>query len=225
MRVCSILGWIGLALAMAACAPNPMGQNTTYLDRYAEQNPSPTSILECHGFSCSETSRANLSDESWHRVASTFVPRAKNAQSERRQISHAVALMELLVGQQTGTAVHQWTHRDKDILPNLSDPTQLDCIDEAVNTWTYLTLMEHRGLFRFHHVAQLSAAGAPIEPRNTAVVQEIGGGYFAIDPSLVDVGVPPPVIPLDSWLEHWPPDLPPNEPPVQLSARKSANRT
>jgi hypothetical protein len=70
-------------------------------------------------------------------------------------------------------------HRDKDILPNLGDPTQLDCIDEAVNTWTYLTLMERSGLLHFHRVAKLPHAGSLIDPRNTAVLQEIGGQYFA----------------------------------------------
>jgi hypothetical protein len=55
-----------------------------------------------------------------------------------------------LSGDRPGTAAHQGTHRDKDILPpNLGDPTQLDCIDEAVNTWTYLTLMERSGLLHF----------------------------------------------------------------------------
>ena len=127
-------------------------------------------------------------------------------------------MIQLLVGQQTGTAAHQWSHRDKDILPNFEgDPTQLDCIDEAVNTWTYLTLMERDGLLHFHRVAKLSHAFDLNGPRNTAVLQEIGGQYFAIDPSLVDVGVPPPIIPLESWLTHWPPDLPPSEAPVRLS--------
>ena len=132
-------------------------------------------------------------------------------------IACRVALIQLLVGQQTGTAAHQWSHRDKDILPNFEgDPTQLDCIDEAVNTWTYLTLMERGGLLHFHRVAKLSHAGTPIDPRNTAVLQEIGGQYFAIDPALVDVGMPPPIIPLDSWIAHWPPDLPASEAPVRL---------
>ncbi len=219
MRVHVVPLLIGMMLGMSACAQNSLNLNTTFLDRYADQDPTTASILECHGFSCSQTSRASLSRESWRRIAARFVPRAKDAQSERRQIAHAVALMQLLVGQQTGTAVHQWTHRDKDILPNLSDPTQLDCIDEAVNTWTFLTLMERGGLFHFHRVAKLSGAGSLIDPRNTAVLEEIGGGYFAIDPALVDVGVPPPIIPLDSWIAHWPPDLPPSEPAVQLSGR------
>jgi hypothetical protein len=144
-----------------------------YLDRYADPNPKLASILECHGFSCSETSRATLNRDAWRRVATVFVPRAKDASTERRQIADGVALIQLLVGRQTGTAVHQWTDRDKDILPNLSDPTQLDCIDEAVNTWTYLTLMERGGLFHFHRVAKLSSAGCLIDPRNTAVLRSI----------------------------------------------------
>ena len=75
--------------------------------------------------------------------------------------------MRRLVGTKTGTAVHQWTHKDMDILPNLGDPTQLDCIDEAVNTWTYMTMMERARLFRFHRVAQLSNSGNLHNPRNT----------------------------------------------------------
>jgi hypothetical protein len=214
----SILGLLGMAWVISACAESPSHLNTTYLDRYADPNPTLASVLECHGFSCSETSRATLNRDAWRQVAAVYVPRAKDARTERRQIAHGVALIQLLVGQQTGTATHQWTHRDKYIFSNLNDPTQLDCIDEAVNTWTYLTLMERNGLLHFHRVAKLSHAGTPIDPRNTAVLQEIGGQYFAIDPSLVDVGVPPPIIPLDSWIAQWPPDLPANEAPVRLRA-------
>jgi NADH dehydrogenase FAD-containing subunit len=58
------------------------------------------------------------------------------------------------------------------ILPNLSDPTQLDCIDEAVNTWTYLTLMEHRPApppFRYRHYGSLATIG------RQAAVADFGG--------------------------------------------------
>jgi hypothetical protein len=75
--------------------------------------------------------------------------------------------------------------------------------------------MERSGLFHFHRVAKLSYAGSPIDPRNTAVLQEIGGQYFAIDPALVDVGVPPPIMPLETWLGQ--PDLPASEARVRLS--------
>jgi hypothetical protein len=39
------------------------------------------------------------------------------------------------------------------------------------------------------------------------VLREKGGSYFASDPSLVDAGVPPPVMPLATWLGSWPPNI------------------
>ena len=91
VRFCSILGWLGMAWVMSACAENPSHLNTTFLDRYAEPAPTPASFLECHGFNCSETSRASLNREAWRHVAAVFVPHARNAQTERRQIAHGVA--------------------------------------------------------------------------------------------------------------------------------------
>jgi len=196
------------ALAVSACAPNAQNLNTVYLDRYAHPDPTLAEFSECHGFSCTAKSRVSLTPQEWRRVTAIFSPPAKNAKAERRQIARAVAEMQKLVGAKTGTAVHQWTHKNMLVLPNLGDPTQLDCIDEAVNTWTYMTLMERDRLFRFHRVEKLSGAyGLDVNWRNTAVLQEIGGGYYAIDPSLVDFAVLPPVIPLETWLGSWPPDL------------------
>jgi hypothetical protein len=45
-----------------------------------------------------------LNRDAWRQVAAVFTPRAKDAPTERRQIAHGVALIQLLVGQQTGTA-------------------------------------------------------------------------------------------------------------------------
>ena len=47
--------------------------------------------------------------------------------------------------------------------------------------------------------------------RNTAVVQEIDGGYFAVDPMLAGFAEPPPILPLTDWLAAWPPDLSKND--------------
>lgn len=208
MRTCRMVGFLLAALAVSACAQNPEHQSITFLDSHAESNPTPASFRECHGFNCSVASRVSLSPKQWQRVAAVFKPAAKNAKVERRQVSQAVSLMHHLVGAQTGTAVEQWTHKNMDILPNLSDPTQLDCIDEAVNTWTYMTMMEKSSFLRFHRVAKLSNGGALVNPRNTAVLEEKnGGGFYAVDPAIVGFGEPPPVIPLASWLENWPPDL------------------
>jgi hypothetical protein len=52
VRIYGIFGFLGAAWLMSACAENPSHLNTTYLDRYADPNPTLASILECHGFSC-----------------------------------------------------------------------------------------------------------------------------------------------------------------------------
>jgi hypothetical protein len=209
VRTYRMLKWLGVSLLLSACAENANHLNTVYLDRFATPNPTLAEFTVCHGFDCAEKSRASLSKDQWRRVVRVFKPRAKTAQTERQQIARAVALIETMVGPQTGIAAHQWTHQNMLIVPNLGDTTQLDCVDGAVNTWTYMTLMERGGLFHFHRVAQLSNAGDLNDPfmRNTAVLQEIDGEHFAIDASLVDNGVSPPVIPLATWLGVWPPKL------------------
>jgi hypothetical protein len=180
-----------------------------YLTRYAEPAPTPASFLECRGFGCAETSRVSLTPLEWAKVKAQFAPPAREARAERLKIARAVATLQKLVGAKTGTGVHQWTHKDMMILPNLGDPTQLDCIDEAVNTWTYMTMMQRAGLMRFHTVAELGYAGLPSDtnPRNTAVLREKTGAYYAVDASLVDGGEPPLVMPLSVWTGSWPPKL------------------
>lgn len=214
MRVGRIVSSLAVALALSACVSTGSNSSSnlsaTYLDRYAQPNPTPASFTECHGFSCSVISPVSLSPQQWRSVAAVFKPRAANPEAERKQIARAIAVMQRLVGAQTGTAVHQWTHRNMWIVPNLGDITQLDCIDEAVNTWTYMTMMERDNLFRFHRVATLAYAGLPTDPnpRNAAVVQEKATGtYYVIDPSLVDFAVPPPVMPLEVWTGSWPPKI------------------
>ena len=202
MRLWRILRWLIVALIVSACAENTHHLQNFYLDQFANPNPTLSHFTVCHGFYCAERSPATISEDQWRRVAAIFKPRAENARQERHQIVRGVGQIQSIVGPQTGTDAHQWTHRNMYVFPNAGDLTQLDCIDTSVNTWTYMTLMERSGFLAFHRVAPLSYA--PL--RNTAVLQETNGGYFAIDASLVDVGVPPPIIPLTAWLAGWPPD-------------------
>lgn len=211
MRTVSAFAWVATLLALSACAEvDADNLSTTYLNRFAAPNPTLAEFPVCHGFGCSLISPASLSNAEWRRVAAIFRPPPKDAETERHRIARAVALMQILVGEKTGTGAHQWTHKDMMVLQSHGDPTQLDCIDEAVNTWTYMTMMERDKLFRFHRVAKLSHAGGLTDInniRNTAVLQEKGGDYFAIDPSLVDHGVIPPIMPLSTWLGSWPPSI------------------
>ena len=209
MRLGGVFACLVAALALSACAENAHHLNTVYLDRFATPEPTLTEFTVCHGFDCRERSHASLTIKQWRQIAAVFRPRAKNAPAERQQIARAVALMEKLVGPQTNTAAPQWTHKNMLILPNMGDPTQLDCVDESVNTLTYMTMMERGRLLHFHHVAKLANAGGLTDPfmRNTAVLQEIKGDYYAVDASLVEGGQPPVVMPLATWMGKWPPDV------------------
>lgn len=198
-------------VALSGCKANHLSDG--FLRRYATPDPVYTSFFQCHGFGCTFVAHIELTPDEWQSVRAVFVPPAGDARGERRQIATAIALLERLVGARTGTAAHQWTRHNGHIDGNPQlDPTQLDCIDEAVNTWTYLTMLARDGLLRNHRVEKLAYAGGLPDfngaPRNAAVIREIASGtYLAIDPTLVDAGETPPILPLATWLGHWPPPL------------------
>jgi len=78
------------------------------------------------------------------------------------------------------------------------------------DTWTYLTLLERDGLLRYHIVGEIlhRANGLGLDAHNTAVlVARDTAERFAVDPDLVDAGVPPPILPVTVWLGPWPPAL------------------
>jgi hypothetical protein len=204
--------WALFLFALSACqATDHLSDD--FLRLYATPNPAYSDFYECHGFGCTIVSHIELTTEEWQRVRAEFTPPAPDAGGERRQIADALALVERLVGARSGTSAHQWTRHNGHIDGNSRlDPTQLDCIDESVNTWTYLTLFAGDGLLRYHAVGKLAYAGGLPDfrgaPRNAAVIRARDDGkYFAIDPTLVDAGQRPPIFPLAVWLGRWPPPI------------------
>jgi hypothetical protein len=213
-------------LALAACESG----NNEYLRQFAHSGPSPASFYVCYGYSCKYSARVSLREEEWQSVRALLDTAQSNASVERRRlrveelqsvrawrdlapsdesverrrVSLAMARFDQLVAARVGTLVHQ--RREY----NSGDPSQYDCIDEAVNTWTYLTILDHEGLLRYHRVGGLAHAGTVLEfdVRNTAtLVATADGMRYAIDPTLVDVGEPPPVVRLQSWVASYPPEL------------------
>ena len=189
-------------LALGGCAPTVAG----YLP--SQDKAEPTQFSVCHGYGCSYRTSIRLSAEEWEAVRAKFVPRPSTPAVERRQIGQAVAMMERLVGLRTGTSAHQ-----RRALFN-TDPTQLDCIDEAINTTTFTTLFARDGLLAHHKVGAIAHQGTLVvfDPHNTAVVVETAtGAAFAVDPNMVEATVPPPIVPLAAWRAKWPPAVPKDE--------------
>jgi len=195
-RGLNILVAAGALLALIGCAHRDPSDNNL-LSSFARPDPAPGNFFACYGYGCKYKARIELTEEEWRPVRAMFDPPPANASAERTLVAEAVGEIESLVGLRTGASVHQQDSRF-----NFGDPTQLDCVDDSVNTWTYLTMLAHDDLLRYHTVAGLAHRGSllTLDFSNTAVLmQKSDGEKFAIDPWLADVGVPPPVMPLKLW--------------------------
>jgi hypothetical protein len=184
---------IAILLLLSDCA-NP--QNNL-LSNFAVRDPTRGNFYTCYGYGCKYKARISLTAEEWREVQAKFEPTPEDAQTERKDVAEAVGLIERLVGRRTGTLVHQQDSRF-----NTGDPTQMDCVDDSINTWTYLTMLNREGLLHYHSIAGLAHRGTllTLDFSNTAVLAENGtGAKFAIDPWLGETGVPPPVFPLSLW--------------------------
>jgi hypothetical protein len=193
----NILVAAGLLLALSGCAAIDDPAENNLLSSFGTPHPVPGDFFACYGYGCKYRERIALTEEEWRDVRAEFDPPPEDASAERRQAASAVARLERLVGLRTGTLVHQ-----QDSRWNFGDPTQLDCIDDSVNTWTYLTILTRAGLLRYHSVVGLAHRGTllTLDFSNTAVLVETASGErFAVDPWLGEAGVPPPVIPLELW--------------------------
>lgn len=175
------------------------------IPKYGSSGPDPRDFIVCHGYGCAYPTAIALDPAEWQRARADFDPPPPDAAAERRQVASAIAILERAVGQRTGTAAHQ----RRETL-NAGDGTQLDCVDEAVNTWTYLTMLERDGLLRHHAVGAIlhRSTGLGFAPHNTAtLIAKDSGERFAVDPDLVDAPLPPPIVPVAAWLGPWPPRL------------------
>jgi len=168
---------------------------------------SPTAFSVCSQHDCRTRSPVQLDREQWNRIVALFTPQAQSAAAEREQIARAIGRMEQLV------AGFANTHHDKagDFNGFTQPGSQLDCVDESVNTTTYLTLFEQQGLLRWHRVLPRASRGYMLFggwPHFTAVVETTRGKpeQWVIDSWFRDNGVNADVLPLTTWKDGWSPE-------------------
>jgi len=186
-----------LALALTACIPPAR----LYLDQYGTATPTPGGFKVCHGYGCHYVTTVHLSPAEFASVRQIFAAAAPDAAAERREIADAVVAMQRLVGLRNGTFRHQ-----SRATFNLGDPTQLDCIDETVDTVTFLRLFQGAGWLRWHDIGVPATRGTLLtrDFENTAVILERDtGAAFALDAQLADAGEPPPIVPMSLWRSGW----------------------
>ena len=205
-NICKFVRWCGLTalVTLVGCAS---AQN--HVDNFAPPAPTLKEFTVCQGYGCRIQKTIRIEPFAWAEVARLFEPAPTNAAEERTRLGRAIALLETKIGAANGTST------DRAAATTFSSgPDQLDCIDETVNTTTYLRLLEQDGLMRRHIIGTPDQRGWLLSSffgstdfiTNTAViVEKETGALFAIDSYFYANGRQPKIMPLAEWRKNWRP--------------------
>ena len=165
-------------------------------DRYDEhdiiETPTLAAFSVCFDHTCHSVATLSITSQEWARVTTPLEKPGETAEEERVAIAAAIAIMEDIIGQRTGTY--------QDLGKNLrgfGKAGQMDCIDESTNTTTYLYMLEKAGYLKWHKLLERSTrfgifAGMP---HTTAVIEDIiSHNRYAVDSWFFDNGLPPAMV-------------------------------
>lgn len=166
--------------------------------------PTLESFEICQGGGCVHSDVLQLTPPEWDNVLQIFTPLADNPAQERAQIAQAIGMLEDMVGTKIGTTADRaGTFGNSDYLH------QQDCNDEAINSTTYMRLMQQSGLIRFHTILDTRTRKFFVGgwPHTAAVIQENETkAEYAVDSWFYDNGYPATIIPMAQWKSGYIPD-------------------
>lgn len=191
-------------LSLLACLTSSAGHADVFVRDDIITDPKPGNFSVCYDHHCASLGNLALPPKEWRLVSRLFARQSANPAGERKQIAQAIARLEQITGRQTGAS------NDKGgDLKGLGQPGQMDCIDESINTTTYLRMLEAGGLMRWHAVEDRATRGWFLRgwPHTTAVIRDKRSGQMhAVDSWFLDNGKPPFIVPLEKWKEGWDPE-------------------
>lgn len=159
-------------------------------------------IPVCYDFNCKRHASVILTLAEWRTVTKGFSPAAVSAEQEREHIKEAIARLEELVGRYIPTWRDVGTNWSTVKGKETSFPGQLDCIDESINTTTYLKLLAKEGLLKYHNVAERAYRRSLFDQHWAAqIVESANNKSFVIDSWFDDNGRPPYIGPLATWAD------------------------
>lgn len=160
----------------------------------------PVVFPVCYDFTCKREEVVTLSPSHWQSILDLFDEPAATPHEERLIIQKAIGRMEQLSGFHTPTyrdLARNYTGEDKRLAEL---PGQMDCVDESINTTTYLELFERRGLLAHHRVVERAYRRALLNQHWAGQVEEYESGRrYVVDSWFFDNGELPYVIASDEW--------------------------
>ena len=134
-------------LCFSVCTASPVYADLKDIYRIYHSMPSLAEFEICQGGGCVQSDTLSLTPAEWDNVTRLFTPQPQTAEAERNAISLAIGLLEDMVGTKIGTAADR-----AGTFNNSYYLHQQDCNDEAINSTTYMRLMQQAGLIRFHDI-------------------------------------------------------------------------
>lgn len=169
-----------------------------YLSIQSVPSPSAETLHHCHGYGCRFVSEVKISKQDWRAIKKSMGRTTKTPELERKKLSKVIGMFEQRIGKTAGT--------DGDIHGTFKKTGnyQHDCVDESVNTTTYLMVLRDAGLIKHHSVLvptsrfPLFSAGG--WPHQTAVIQDNETGTrYAVDSWFYDNGHDAVILPVPVW--------------------------
>lgn len=199
MRGLAVLALMGLG----GCTHEGFGSIDNH---YAMFNGMPTqgsTVHVCRAYGCRVRTKFRFTEADIAEIGQLMKKsrRDGSAAEERRAVAYAIGWMERRVGDVLGTKADR---PGMDFAAS-GDPTQQDCVDEATNTTSYLTVLVNNKLITAHTV------GVPFAKENylrgisgwthwTAVLHETGTGQrWAVDSWIYANGENPAVVEAEKW--------------------------
>lgn len=175
----------------------------TEISRIYHAQPDLTGFDVCQGGGCVQVDRVQLTPAEWQVIQRLFTPLPEHAEQERAQLALAIGAIEDMVGTKVGTTADRaGTFGNRDYLH------QQDCNDEAINTTTYLRLLQQQGLMRMHEILDMRTRHFFFTgwPHSTAVIRALDSQQvYAVDSWFYDNGEPATIVPMALWKSGYVP--------------------
>ena len=165
--------------------------------------PRNRTVTVCHANGCRQKTRFTFTQADITELKRLMekTKKADTPHEERRAIAYAIGWMERRTGEVVGTK----NDRPGMDFAGSGDPTQQDCVDEATNTTSYLTVLQNEGLLKHHTVGQPFAKenylrGVAGWTHWTATIYEKESGVrWAVDSWIYENGENPAVVKANEW--------------------------
>lgn len=191
---------IGSAFMLGGCATG--GDSVPkVVATFGDASPEPSALTVCYGHGCSRSVPVSLTPEPWDEVAALFAKPPESAADERARIAHALQIIEIAVGQETGLSADLGGS-----FAGAFKGKQMDCVDEMVNVSRALSMFEAHGFLHFYRPGRrlTSTFFGPRGPWPHTVASIVardgdGEGEYIIDTWIEPPGVLPYIMPVEDW--------------------------